>query len=32
MDQYTMARTKQTPRNPDLNRPTLVIGSDIQPE
>ena len=27
-----MARTKQTPRNPNLERPTTAMGSDIQPE
>ena len=27
-----MARTKQTPRNPNVNRPATAIGSDIQPE
>ena len=26
-----MARTKQTPRNPNINRPKAAIGSDIQP-
>ena len=31
-DQYTMACTKQTPRNPNVNRPTMAIGSDAQPE
>ena len=31
-DQYMMAHTKQTPRNPNVNRPTIVIGSDVQPE
>ena len=31
-DQYMMAHTKQTPRNPNVNRPTMVIGSDVQPE
>ena len=31
-DQYTMACTKQTPGNPNANRPTTVIGSDVQPE
>ena len=27
-----MACTKQTPRNPNLERPTTVMGSDVQPE
>ena len=27
-----MARTKQTPRNPNVDRPTAAMGSDIQPE
>ena len=31
-NQNTMARTKQTPRNPHVNRPTTAIGSDVQPE
>ena len=26
-----MARTKQTPRNPNINRPRAAIGSDVQP-
>ena len=26
-----MARTKQTPRNPNINRPKVAIGSDVQP-
>ena len=25
-DQYMMAHTKQTPRNPNANRPTMAIG------
>ena len=25
-----MARTKQTPRNPVLERPSAVVGSDVQ--
>ena len=25
-----MARTKQTPRNPNTDRPVTVVGSDIQ--
>ena len=25
-----MAHTKQTPRNPNVNRPTMAIGSDVQ--
>ena len=28
----SMACTKQTPRNPNLERPTATMGSDIQPE
>ena len=27
-----MARTKQMPRNPNVDRPTAAMGSDIQPE
>ena len=27
-----MARTKQTPRNPHVSRPTTAIGSDVQPK
>ena len=27
-----MACTKQTPRNPNVDRPTGAMGSDIQPE
>ena len=27
-----MAHTKQTPRNPNLERPTTAMGSDVQPE
>ena len=27
-----MARTKQTPRNPNVERPTTAMGSDVQPE
>ena len=27
-----MAHTKQMPRNPNVDRPTAVMGSDIQPE
>ena len=27
-----MAHTKQTPRNPKVDRPTAAMGSDIQPE
>ena len=26
-----MARTKQTPRNTNINRPKAAIGSDVQP-
>ena len=28
----TMAQTKQTPRNPNVDRPATAIGSDVQPE
>ena len=28
----SMAHTKQTPRNPNLERPTNAMGSDVQPE
>ena len=27
-----MACTKQTPRNPNVERPTAAMGSDIQPK
>ena len=27
-----MACTKQMPRNPNLERPTTAMGSDVQPE
>ena len=27
-----MAHTKQTLRNPNLERPTTAMGSDVQPE
>ena len=27
-----MAYTKQTPRKPNLERPTAAMGSDVQPE
>ena len=27
-----MVHTKQTPRNPNVERPTATMGSDIQPE
>ena len=27
-----MAHTKQTPRNPNVERPTAAMGSDIQPK
>ena len=27
-----MACTKQTPRNPNVNRPAAAIGSDAQPK
>ena len=26
-----MARIKQTPRNPNVNQPKTVVGSDVQP-
>ena len=26
-----MARMKQTPRNPHVNRPKTAVGSDVQP-
>ena len=28
--QNRMARTKQTPRNPNVDRPMAAVGSDIQ--
>ena len=28
----SMARTKQTPRNPNLERPTAAMGIDVQLE
>ena len=31
-NQNTMACTKQTPRNPNVNRPATAIGSDVQPK
>ena len=31
-NQNTMARTKQTPRNPHVDKPTTAIGSDVQPK
>ena len=31
-NQNTMAHTKQTPRNPNVDRPATTIGSDVQPE
>ena len=31
-NQYVMVRTKQTPRNPNVDRPATAIGSDVQPE
>ena len=31
-NQSTMAHTKQTPRNPHIDKPTAAIGSDVQPE
>ena len=27
-----MAHTKQMPRNPNMDRPTTAMGSDVQPE
>ena len=27
-----MARMKQTPRNPNVDKPTTAMGSDVQPE
>ena len=27
-----MAHTKQTPKNPKIDRPTTAVGSDVQPE
>ena len=27
-----MARTKQTPKKPNIDRPTAAMGSDVQPE
>ena len=27
-----MAHTKQTPRNPKIDRPTAAVGSDVQLE
>ena len=27
-----MAHTKQTPRNPNLERPTTAMGSDVHPQ
>ena len=27
-----MACTKQTPKNPNVDRPATAIGSDVQPE
>ena len=27
-----MAHTKQTPRNPNVDKPTATVGSDVQPE
>ena len=27
-----MTHTKQMPRNPNLERPTTAMGSDVQPE
>ena len=27
-----MACTKQSPKNPNVDRPAMAIGSDVQPE
>ena len=31
-NQNTMACIKQTPRNPNVDRPATALGSDVQPE
>ena len=31
-NQNTMAHTKQTPRNPNVDRPATAIDSDVQPK
>ena len=31
-NQNTMAHTKQTPRNPNVDRPATGLGSDVQPK
>ena len=31
-NQNTMAHTKQTPRNPNVDRLATALGSDVQPE
>ena len=31
-NENTMACTKQTPRNPNIDRPATAIGSDVQPK
>ena len=31
-NQNTMARTKQAPRNPNVDRPATALGSDVQPK
>ena len=31
-NQNTMAHTKQTPRNLNVDRPATAVGSDVQPE
>ena len=31
-NQITISHTKQTPRNPNIDRPATAIGSDVQPE
>ena len=31
-NQNSKVCTKQTPRNPNVNRPAAAVGSDVQPE
>ena len=31
-NENTMAPTKQTPRNPNVDRPATELGSDVQPK
>ena len=31
-NQNTMAHSKQTPRNPNVDRPATALGSDVQPK